>query len=329
MAQDGTTLYIGGNFTLVGATARNGLAAINAQTGSLLSWDPGATGGVVGVTKIIPSGGTVYIFGDFTTAGGSFRNNAAAIDAVTGLATAWNPDINNRVNDAAIDTINAVAYLGGTFTLVNGATARNRIAAIDLTSGLATGWDPDANNAVEAVGFLAPNVYIGGSFTTVNGGTPRNRAAALDTTTGVATSWDPNLNGSVFTMAVTAPTVWLGGAFTTVGGFPRTRVAAVNTFDAGVQPFNPSANNSVISMTYYAPNTLYLAGAFTTAGGSSRSKFAAIDTVFSTATSWIADSAGGTNIGRQVLRNPYAVFVGGQFTSINTVPKTGIAATVP
>jgi hypothetical protein len=329
MALDGTTLYIGGNFTLVGATARNGIAAINAQTGSLLSWNPGVTGGAFKLKKIIPYNGQVYVFGDFTVAGGAARNGVAAIDAVTGLATAWDPDTNNIVNDAAIDTVNAVAYIGGAFTLVNGGTVRNRLAAIDLSSGLATGWDPNIGNSVTALGFLYPNVYFGGTFTTVNGATPRNRAAAVDSNTGIATTWDPNFDSSIFSMVVTAPTIWLAGSFTTAGGFPRSNIAAVNTFDAGVQPFNPGTTGVVNNISFYAPQTLYMAGALNLVAGSPRMKFAAVDTVFSTATSWIANSAGGANVGQVVLRTPWAVFVGGQFTSINAVAKTGIAATVP
>ncbi len=307
MALDGTTLYFAGTFTQVGVTARQGIAAINAQTGGLLSWDPGVSGGTVEVRKIIPYDGKVYIFGDFTTAGGASRSMAAALDASTGLAT---------------------LYMAGAFTDVNSGTTRNHLAAVDASSAIATGWDPDANGDVEALALLGDNAYVGGAFTLM-GADPRSKAAAVAKATGLATSWDPNANSTVFSLVATAPTVWLGGGFTTVGGFARNRMAAVNTFDAGLQPFNPSSNGSVLNMQLVAPQTVYAAGLFTTIGGQSRSKFAAVDTVFSTATSWIADSAGGSNNGRCVLSTPYGVFVGGQFTSINAVSKTGIANTVP
>lgn len=328
MALDGTTLYIGGTFTMVGVTARNGLAAINAQTGSLLSWDPGATGGAVEVRRIIPKGSTIYVFGDFTTAGGSARNRAAAIDASTGLATSWNPNIGGTVDDAIVDTPNAVVYMSGAFTTVNGGTGRNRIAAFDITSATVTGWNPNANGTVECMSLLGSNIYAGGAFTTI-GGASRSKVAAVDTTTGLATAWDANVDTTVFSIIATAPTIWLGGNFTTVGGFPRTNAAAVNTFNAGVQPFDPAPDGSVLQMQLYSLSHIYMAGLFTTNGGSSRSKFADIDASFGTANTWVADSAGGGNSGRYILRTPYAVFVGGQFTSINGTSKTGIAATVP
>jgi len=327
MALDGTTLYFAGNFTLVGATARQNIAAINAQTGSLLSWDPGLSGGTTNVSKIIPYAGNVYVFGDFTTAGGSARNRAAAIDAVTGLADTWNPNLNGSVRGASIDTLTNTVYLGGSFTDINSGTTRNRIAAVDATTGIASGWDPNSNGTVEAVEFFNSTIYIGGSFTTVNGGTARNRIAALANTTGIATSWDPNADGTVYAIAPTTSAVWLGGGFNNMGGFPRQKLAGVNTSDAGVRNFDPTSAGTVINMEFVAPETLYVAGLFTSVGGQSRSKFASVDTEFSTANAWVADSAGGST-GRDILVTPWAIFVGGQFTSINAVARTGIAATV-
>jgi hypothetical protein len=328
MALDGTTLYIGGNFTLVGVTARQGLAAINAQTGSLLSWDPGASGGTNNVYKIVPSGSNVYVFGDFTTAGGASRNRAAAISAGTGVATAWDPDVNGDVYDAVINTTTALVYMAGAFTDVGGNT-RNYAAAVDLSTGSISGWDPDADAAVQCLSLLGSTMYMGGSFTNI-GGAARNKAAAVNINTSLATSWDPNLNGTVETIYPDSFNVYLGGQFTTVGGFARNRMAQVRTFDAGVNPFNPDIDGTVYKMSFN--NTLaslYVAGDFDNAGGSVRSKFASLDPNFATAQPWIADAAGGSNVGRAVLWTPWAAFVAGQFTSINAVPKTGTAATVP
>ena len=329
MALDGTTLYIGGSFTMVGATTRNGIAAINAQTGSLLSWNPGITGGSQQVSKIIPYAGKVYVFGDFTTAGGSARNRGAALDATTGLATSWDPNFNNTVLDAEIDTTTAFVYAGGQFTTINGGTGRNHLAGIDLATGLDTGWNPNADGTVWSLDLEGSNVYVGGEFLNVNGATPRNYVAAVAKTNGVATTWDPNADDFVFKVIASAPTVWLGGRFTTIGGFGRNRAAAVNTFDAGVQPFNPNPNGEVFTMQLISPNLIYLAGSFSTVGGSSRTGYASISTIFSTANIWTADSAGGPNLPKVILQTPWAVFLGGQWTSINAVSRIGFAATVP
>ena len=103
------------------------------------------------------------------------------------------------------------------FTEAAAITFDNRIAALDGTTGLATGWDPGANFTVLALGVSGDRVYAGGDFTSI-GGQPRNRLAALDTATGLATAWDPNPSSSVFALAASGDRVYVGGAFTTIGG---------------------------------------------------------------------------------------------------------------
>ena len=51
----GGTIYLGGSFTEVEGTTRNRLAACNAATGALLSWNPNANG-VVRALKVSPPG---------------------------------------------------------------------------------------------------------------------------------------------------------------------------------------------------------------------------------------------------------------------------------
>jgi hypothetical protein len=52
-------------------------------------------------------GGTIYIGGSFThvappTGGGQPRKRIAALDAASGLATAWNPNANDVVSSLAV-----------------------------------------------------------------------------------------------------------------------------------------------------------------------------------------------------------------------------------
>lgn len=77
-----------------------------------------------------------------------------------------------------------------------GGKIRNKIAALDATTGEATSWNPNANNAVSTIVVSGSTVYTGGDFTTI-GGETRNYIAALDATTGAATSWNRTANGVV------------------------------------------------------------------------------------------------------------------------------------
>src|SRR5207244_8983357 len=114
----------------------------------------------------------------------------------TATATAWNPNANNTVYALAIDaTSGSTVYAGGDFTNIGG-QLRNRIAALDVSSGQAsTLWNPNASNTVFALAATDSAVYAGGSFSTI-GGQPRNHIAELDVATGLATLlWNPNTHG--------------------------------------------------------------------------------------------------------------------------------------
>jgi hypothetical protein len=115
--------YIGGDFTMVGDSARNRIAHINNMR-QVTAWNPNANNRV---RSLAVSGSTVYAGGDFSTIGGQTKNRIAALDATTGLATAWNPNANNSVRSLAIS--GNTVYVGGLFATIGG-QSRNRIAAL-------------------------------------------------------------------------------------------------------------------------------------------------------------------------------------------------------
>ena len=87
---------------------------------------------------------------------------------------AWPPP-GTRAQTARCGTLavsGSTVYAGGDFTSIGGQT-RNRIAALDAATGLATAWDPDADNRVLALAVSGSTVYAGGQFTRI-GGKPRN-----------------------------------------------------------------------------------------------------------------------------------------------------------
>jgi hypothetical protein len=165
-------------------------------------------------------------------------------------------------------------YVGGRFATIGG-QPRNHIAALDEATGLATGWDPNANGDVYALAVSGSTVYVGGDFTTI-GGQPRNHIAALDAATGLATAWDPNANDAVLALAVSGPTVYVGGEFTTIGGQPRSHLAAVGRTTGLALAWDPGASYRV--WTFAASgSTVYVGGSFSRAGGQSRSGLAVFD----------------------------------------------------
>ena len=194
MAPDGSGgWFIGGAFTAVGGTLRTNLAHILSDN-SLSPWNPFANDAVL---SIAASGGTVYVGGQFTSAGDSARNYVAALDATTGTATPWNPIADSFVRAMVLS--GSVLYVGGDFTdfgVPPADTPRNKIAALDIATGIPTAWNPGANFPVRALAVSGNTVYAGGSFSGL-GGQVRSRIGSVDATTGLATSWNPGASSDV------------------------------------------------------------------------------------------------------------------------------------
>jgi hypothetical protein len=103
---------------------RNHIAALSAATGAATAWNPDAGGAsFTGVFALAVSGSTVYVGGDFTSIGGQTRNCIAALDAATGVATAWNPNAAGRVLALAVS--GSTVYAGGGFAHVGGETRKS------------------------------------------------------------------------------------------------------------------------------------------------------------------------------------------------------------
>jgi hypothetical protein len=319
IAVSGSTVYLGGAFTAIGGTTRNNVAAVSTD-GTLTNWDPNVNGVVA---RIAVSGSTVYLGGDFNTVGGTIRNNVAAINT-DGMLTNWDPDAHDIVRTIAVsgDTV----YLGGDFnTIGTGASlkTRNRVAAVNITNGVATEWNPNVNSDVVAIAVSGSTVYLSGAFTTV-GGTIRNNVAAINTD-GMLTNWNPNANNPVGTIAISGDTVYLGGAFTAIGGIARNFVAAINT-DGMLTTWNPNANAWVITIAM-SGDTVYLGGAFTAIGGTTRNHVAAVNNTTGAATTW--DPNANSNVGTIAVSGD-TVYLGGYFSEIGTypdqVPRNHVAA---
>ena len=175
--------YIGGSFTQVGGQTRKGIARINSD-GTLNAWNPSTNGSV---SALAINSGILYIGGVFSNFGGELRNNICAVDINTGNLTTWNPDVTiDLFGVRSIVISGSVVYIGGDFTQIGGIT-RNNVGAVDITTGLPTSWDPNADGYVNALVISGSTVYAGGQFYTI-GGQSRNNIAALNNTTGAATT---------------------------------------------------------------------------------------------------------------------------------------------
>jgi len=174
---DPLVVYAGGDFNVVNAgvnghdgngVVRYCLASFDPSTGAVTNWAPGPVGAttVTTMTLVHPGlpAGTLWVGGSFPSMGGATRNNAAAVDAGTGVATGWDPNVNGIVRTLLLGPKNV---LGGDFTTVGGQT-RNHIAMVDGTTGAVTSWNPDAADTVKALASYGGTIFAGGSFSRVS-----------------------------------------------------------------------------------------------------------------------------------------------------------------
>ncbi|RME16975.1 MAG: hypothetical protein D6797_03460 [Bdellovibrio sp.] len=164
------TLYVAGSFNSIAANTRRKIAAFDTTTGNLNSFNPDANSSVFAL-KLDSASGTLYMGGYFTTLNGgtATRHYLASVNATTGAATSFNPDLDGPVVQAIVlDTANNVVYAGGTFTSVNGGSvSRNNIAAFDITTSSAlSSFDPNSQGTIYTLSFESSNqmLYVGGDF---------------------------------------------------------------------------------------------------------------------------------------------------------------------
>ena len=179
-------ILAGGYFSSIGGQTRNRIARLDPITGLADSFNPNADGTVVSIA--LQADGKVLAGGWYTSIGGQPRNSIARLDPTTGLADSFDPNASGEL--PAVYSIVAQAdgkiLVGGTFTSIGG-QARNHLARLDPTIGLADSFNPNAiggrsfpvhSLAVQADG----KILAGGEFTTI-GGQPRNLFARLSNDT--------------------------------------------------------------------------------------------------------------------------------------------------
>ena len=241
-----STMFVAGDFGTIAGQTRWGIAEIGLETATTTSFNPNAQlSAAQGTVNGLFLDSFLYVGGLFDTIGGSSRNNIAALSLskfTYGDATIWNPNANNQVRSLLLN--GSTLYAAGHFTNIGG-NSRNRIAALDTSTGSSTSWDPNANGII--FGNFAINgstIYIGGTFTSI-GGQTRNNITALNTLTGNATNWNPDASTSTKAILLNGSIAYVGGNFTSIGGQSRNRIAAIDLLSGSANSWNPNADSVV------------------------------------------------------------------------------------
>lgn len=363
------SIYAGGSFASLGAVPRDNLAAVD-QAGNVVpgaGWDlgvepcsGGGCGAPVQALALSHDASRLFVGGTFSQLGGAAISRLGAVDASSGVAdTSFKPEPTSSVAPpwvAALDVVGNVLYVGGNFSQIASAD-RNRVAALDATSGSALSWNPDArgtlgdeNRAVKAIAAsCGGTVYVGGTFKRISG-VDRPYLAEVEpvgtANAGQPTSWDPQVTSAEAVNALVSygSTVYVGGNFSTIGQATHQNLAAL---DAGtglaVSSWNPSADQTVQAVGLSADGqTLYAGGIFTNVGGADRAGLAALQAVGvgdgkGNAVAWDPSPAWPLPVlPANTYQGTYAlavwgdnVFAGGKFGQLGTQAQYGYGSFAP
>ena len=196
------------------------------------------------IRQIAQCGNTMYAVGTFTTIKkGSTtytRSNAFSFSATAPYTvTSCNPNVNGIVNSIAFNGTNcADAYIGGSFTAVNGTTVKN-LAEVDTTAGaVVTAFGHSANGQVSTLLGANGHILVGGYYTSINNSTANPYMTSLNPVTGkddgflsLKISGNYNFEGAssnatrIYNQSLSHSGQYdlVMGDFTTAGGLPGSR----------------------------------------------------------------------------------------------------------
>lgn len=315
---DSGRVILGGNFTKVGSATRNDLGAI-LPTGKV---DPGFdawTNGDVRAVAASEDGSRIFIGGTFTEVNGEPRHNLAAVDAVSGALIAdWRADTAGTIPMVkSLDVHGGRLYVGGKFSGIDG-TTRQKLAALDVTTGDVVNWNTWVNGNVNEVR-VSPDgstVWIGGSFNKVRG-ISRDYFAGIDAVSGLPTAFDrDSFGGYVITVATNADgsTVYA----TTENNIIFAYQPAVSS--TPIWQTKMSGNTHAIAVS---PTEIYIGGHF--AGFNqpniSRPFLASIDPATGAPTGWDPRASGIKSGTWALVIHGSDLHAGGQFTHFNGVQQ--------
>lgn len=319
-----STIYAGGQFSLVNGTTTRNLLAKFTLTGTLdASWDPNAAGGGGSVEKLAITGTNVLAGGSFTTIKGVSRTYLAKLNKTTGASVNW-ATANSYVY--ALYSDGTTCYVGGYFNSLTStggvANTRYYLGGVTISNGTINSFNPSPNSYVYAISKTGTNVYYGGQFTSVNG-TPRGYLAATNASNNTLITWNPSANNSVGTLFINGTTVILGGNFS---GFKETARSYASIIQYATKTFAswaPTLDNQVYDITYNKTK-IFIGGSFHTVNGSARNGLAAFG---------LGGALVGTNLNLtksgsiyyvnvwNIYANDSIIYVGGDFDKTGSTPR--------
>lgn len=326
--------YIAGDFTKVGDSNRYRLAHLN-QYGHVttrlnrIAFDDKVEG-------LELHEDSLYVGGSFERAG-DLRGYGVAVDTIIGLTDTRYANPDGGVL-ASIDDGMGGFYIGGAFDHV-GDSSRSKIAHIlsDGTVGPPVLINTEFDGTVYDLQIHDSVLYIGGKFETTQGIYRRN-LAAIDIEDQSFTDWEVEVNGSVNAITATDSMLFFGGSFDSVNHTVRLNLSAIKHNDDNSLPLFIHVTGVIINVfgrtapgyvnCLVAKDSLvYIGGDFNIIRGQNRANFA----TYRLNSTTFNNSIGVTNIDfdntvRSMHLYDSLLYIGGDFSEVNTIKREKIAA---
>lgn len=316
-ANAGASSYLKGISTLTGTNDNSNLPEVNGTVRFMVTDAMGAR----------------YICGNFTRVGNQPRNMVAKIDSL-GNVLPWEPTISGAEVRTMMLRGNRI-ILAGRFEFVNGQT-RNSIAEVDTASGkTTTALQITANRSgllcsIYSIDRWLNTLVLAGDFTHI-GDSARMGVAIIDTVTGRATSRIINIDPLASKVIVSGNQLFIGGQMGTINGVSRSAIASINLSTgvlssltlspAALSGIEIAVNDMVLNGTtlYVGVLTIPINGVVANVGGvvAVNTTTGAIITQFTVLRN--------QQVERLVLHQG-VLYASGNFTAMNTNPRSGLAS---
>jgi len=236
LATDGQRLYFSGDMERVGSLDRVGTAALLVASASVDTWDPAPA-----LVSPLESTASGLLMTRPTGTNRFTRHYLAAVDASTGMATAWNPNDPARQLRHVVSPVSAMVT-DGTYLYFASATTGELLRADLAAATVDQNWrfvvsrSDGQPGSIDMMIERNGTVYLGGEFELIAGvgvaSAQRHKIAAVGAD-GALRRWAPALDGppGVRILQAMLPidsTIYLAGWFSFVNGQFRPGFAAVD-----------------------------------------------------------------------------------------------------
>ena len=178
-SQDGTRIYVGGQFRSISGVSRAFLGAVDSQSGGVLPWRLTTRPNGL-IYDVVESGGRIF------TAEDGVGGAVAAYSTVTG-ARAWSQWADGDVQAVAV--LEERVYAGGHFVELGGQSRHFFTALEPSTGALDPTWTPAGSGGSGVWSLvtdpLRARLYAGGEFTSISG-EPHQGFAQFSDSSGLA-----------------------------------------------------------------------------------------------------------------------------------------------